>query len=228
KPDKKGTFSRDYAVRVPVEFGKPSFQAERACTFLDQHRQEPFVLHCNYLEPHTPYRSPLGDLHQPEALAIDPSFARDDDPEQIPLRYRLRQGPPGDNEASIRQIRTQYLGNVACVDRSVGRILARLEQHGLTDNTIIVFTSDHGDQLGAHRMVGKSVLYEESVRIPCFVKVPGVRGGHRVMNQWSHIDMTPTLLNLMGQPVPDGLSGRSRAAEIRGESAPAQNIFVQW
>ncbi|MBI4624345.1 MAG: sulfatase-like hydrolase/transferase, partial [Verrucomicrobia bacterium] len=127
-----------------------------------------------------------------------------------------------------REIRTQYLGNVACVDRSIGRILARLDQHGLADNTIVVFTSDHGDQLGAHRMVGKSVMYEESVRIPCFVKAPGVRGGHRVMSSWSHIDMTPTLLDLMGQPVTDGLAGRSRAAEIRGESAPAQDVFVQW
>jgi len=228
KPDKRGTFSRDYAVRVPVEFGKPAFQGERACAFLDQHRQEPFVLHVNYLEPHTPYHSPLSALHAPEALAIDPSFARDDDPEQIPLRYRLRQGSPGDNEAKLRDIRTHYLGNVACVDRSIGRILARLEQHGLADNTVIVFTSDHGDQLGAHRMVGKSVMYEESVRIPCFIKAPGVRGGRRVMSPWSHIDMTPTLLELMGQPVPDGLSGRSRAAEIRGAAAPAQNVFVQW
>lgn len=228
KPDKKDAFSRDYAVRVPVEFGKPAFQAERACTFLDQHRREPFVLHVNYLEPHTPYRSPLGALHPADALPIDPSFARDDDPEQIPLRYRLRQGPPADNEAKLREIRTQYLGNIACVDRSVGRILARLGQHGLADNTIIVFTSDHGDQLGAHRMLGKSVMYEESVRVPCFIKVPGGRAGHRVASPWSHIDMVPTLLALMGQPVPDGLAGRSRAAEVRGESAPAQNVFVQW
>ena len=221
KPDKRGTFSRDYAVRVPIEFGKPAFQAERACTFLDQHRREPFVLHINYLEPHTPYHSPLGALHPPEALPLDASFARDDDPEQIPLRYRLRQGSPGDNEAKLRDIRTHYLGNVACVDRSIGRILARLEEHGLADNTIIVFTSDHGDQLGAHRMVGKSVMYEESVRIPCFIKVPRGRG-HRVMNPWSHIDMVPTLLDLMGQPVPGNLAGRSRAAEVRGGSAPAR------
>ena len=228
KPDKRGTFSREYACRVPVEFGKPAFQAERACSFLDQHRREPFVLHVNYLEPHTPYVSPLHGQHPPEALPMDASFARDDDPEQIPLRYRLRQGPPGDNEAKLRDIRTHYLGNVACVDRSVGLILARLEQHGLTDNTIIVFTSDHGDQLGAHRMVGKSVMYEESVRIPCFIKAPGVRGGHRVLAPWSHIDMTPTLLDLMGQPGSDQLAGRSRAGEVRGGSAPAQNVFVQW
>ncbi len=228
KPDKRGSFSRDYAVRAPIEFGKPAFQAERACAFLDQHRSEPFVLHVNYLEPHTPYHSPLGGLHPPEALPLDASFGRDDDPDQIPLRYRLRQRSPGDNEEKLREIHSQYLGNVACVDRSIGRILARLEQHGLADNTLIVFTSDHGDQLGAHRMVGKSVLYEESVRIPCFIKVPGVRGGHRVAGPWSHIDMTPTLLDLMGQPLPEHLAGRSRAAEVRGGSAPARNIFVQW
>lgn len=228
QPDKKGAFSRDYAVRVPLEFGKPAFQAERACEFLDRHRREPFVLHVNYLEPHTPYRSPLGALHPPEALPIDPSFARDDDPEQIPLRYRMRQESPGNDEAKLREIHSQYLGNVACVDRSVGRILARLEQHGLADNTIVVFTSDHGDQLGAHRMVGKSVMYEESVRIPCFIRVPGGRGGHRVMSPWSHIDLVPTLLALMGQPVPGSLPGRSRAAEVRGGTAAAQDVFVQW
>ncbi|MDO8538850.1 MAG: sulfatase-like hydrolase/transferase [Opitutaceae bacterium] len=227
KPDKRGTFSRDYAVRVPVEFGKPSFQAGRACEFLDRHRREPFVLHVNYLEPHTPYRSPLNGINPPEALPIDPSCTRDDDPEQIPMRYRLRQGPPGNDEAKLREIRTHYLGNVTCVDRSVGRILARLEQHGLTDNTVIVFTSDHGDQLGAHQLMGKSVLYEESVRVPCFIKVPGGRG-HRVASPWSHIDFVPTLLELMGQPVPENLPGRSRAPEVRGESAPARNAFAQW
>jgi arylsulfatase A-like enzyme len=228
KPDKKGAFSRNFAVQLPIEFGKPAFQAERACAFLDQHRREPFVLHVNYLEPHPPYHSPLSDLHAPEALPIDPSFARDDDADQIPLRYRMRQRPKRGTEAELREIRTHYLGNIACVDRSIGRILARLEQHGLTDHTIVVFTSDHGDQLGAHRMTGKSVMYEESLRVPCLIKVPGARGGHRVASPWSHIDLVPTLLELMRQPVPDGLAGRSRANEILGETALAQNVFAQW
>jgi choline-sulfatase len=116
---------------------------------------------------------------------------------------------------------------VACVDRSIGRILARLEQHGLAGHTIIVFTSDHGDQLGAHRMVGKSVMYEESARVPCFIRVPGGRG-HRVPGPWSHIDFVPTLLELMGQPLPPHLAGRSRAAEVRGGTAPATPAFLQW
>jgi arylsulfatase len=225
QPDKKGSFSRDYAVRVPVELGKPSFQAERACAFLDAHRREPFVLHVNYLEPHTPYRSPLNSLHEPDALPMDPSFARDDSAEHIPLRYRLR--VTDQDESELRAIRKHYLGNIACVDRSVGRIIARLEQHGLADNTIIVFTSDHGDQLGAHRMVGKSVMYEESVRVPLFIRVPGGRS-HRVASPWSHVDFVPTLLDLMGQPVAESLPGRSRAAEVRGATAPAQSAFIQW
>ena len=228
KPDGKGEFSRDYAVQAPVEFGKPAFQAERACAFLDQHRREPFILHVNYLEPHPPYHSPLGDMHPSDEWPIDPSFARDDDSEQIPLRYRMRQRPPGADEMRLREIRSHYLGNIACVDRSIGRILSRLEQHGLADNTIVVFTSDHGDQLGAHRMTGKSVMYEESLRVPFFIKVPAARGGQRVASPWSHIDMVPTLLELMRQPVPDGLAGRSRAAEILGESRLAQNVFAQW
>lgn len=227
KPDRNGTFSRNYAVSVPIDYGKPAFQAERACEFLDRHRREPFVLHVNYLEPHTPYRSPLGDRHAAEVLPFEPSVTADDEPEQIPLRYRLRQGGQTDDVAKLREIRRQYLGNVSCVDRSIGRILARLEQHGLADHTIIVFTSDHGDQLGAHRMLGKSVMYEESVRVPCFIRVPGGRG-HHVSAPWSHIDFVPTLLELMGQPVPESLAGRSRAAEVRGDSARAEDVFVQW
>jgi arylsulfatase A-like enzyme len=226
QPDRRGNFSRNYACSVPVEFGKPAFQAERACAFLDQHRREPFVLHVNYLEPHTPYLSPLHALHPAEALPVDASYTRDDEAEHIPLRYRNRKDAP-DSEARLREIRTHYLGNVACVDRSVGRILARLEQHGLTDHTIVVFTSDHGDQLGAHRLMGKSVMYEESVRVPCFLKVPGGRG-RLIAGGWSHIDLVPTLLELMSQPVPDGLAGRSRAAEVRGATAPPPNVFVQW
>lgn len=112
-----------------------------------------------------------------------------------------------------------YLGLVALVDDQVGRLVAMLAERGELDNTIIVFTSDHGDMMGAHRLMEKGHLlpYEEATHIPLLIKVPGVTGGQRSSELMSMIDVAPTLLELAGVDVPPGLDGRSMAQLITGQ-----------
>jgi choline-sulfatase len=234
QPDKGQYYSRQFACGVPIEDGKPAFQARKAKDFLTRHRHDPFVLHVSYLEPHTPYISPLHELYKPEEMRLDDSYAQED-MDGVPRRYRLRraffeQAHGYLSDLDRKDITTQYWGNISVVDRSIGQILTHLEQLGLADDTIVVFTSDHGDQMSAHGMWFKEVMYQESLRVPYLIRVPGARGGRRISSPVSHIDLVPTLLELMGASIPAALSGESLAPLIRDEvSRPRQPfVFAEW
>ncbi|MGH8019352.1 MAG: sulfatase-like hydrolase/transferase [Opitutaceae bacterium] len=214
-------FSREYAVQLPVELGKPAFQAGRAIDFLRRHRASPFILHVNYLEPHTPYFSPLRDRYEDDPCRPDETYFTTNDP-GFPVRYQMKQGSfarDGEfsSEARVCEIRRHYHANVTVVDRSVGLILTELERLGLADSTIVVFTSGHGDQMSAHRLWHKEVMFQESLRVPYLVRVPGARGGRVVKDPVSHIDIVPTMLELPGARAPESLPGQSLGPLLRDE-----------
>jgi len=133
-------------------------------------------------------------------------------------------------EAGCRRTWAQYWGNITLVDRAVGEILGALHETGLAERTIVIFTSDHGDMMGDHGLFEKCVLYEEAVRVPLLVRVPWLGHGPRLIpGRISQIDLVPTLLDLLGEPIPAGLQGQSRSAVLRGEATLTGNdVFVEW
>jgi arylsulfatase A-like enzyme len=238
KPDtESNTFGRSYCARLPLDHCKPSFLEKQACDFLDRHKADPFVLHVNYLEPHMPFYGPLDNEHDPAEVDLPANF-EDDLEDNEPLRYRLMRAyfheKGFDNlelktESDWRRMIANYWGLVTQVDLSVGGILERLEDLGLAESTIVVYTSDHGDMMGSHRLLTKTVSYEESVGIPWLIRDP--RGGARqrlVENPVSQIDMVPTLLDLMNGPKDYKLSGKSLVPVMKGEEERAEPIFIQW
>lgn len=233
-PDRdENAFSRDYACRLPLEQGKPAFQAEVACDFIERHSSEPWMLYVSYLEPHTPFVSPLSHLYPEEEMELAESYRAEPDPSR-PIRYALLQEYHERKYGRhLRRDRNHfqsgYWGNVTTVDRSVGRILSKLEQLGLAEDTIVVFTSDHGEMMSDHRMWEKGVFYEQAMRVPTLIRVPGLtdRGG-RIEHQMSHINLVPTLLDLMASEVPEILPGRSVAPLIRGSDLPHETVFGTW
>jgi choline-sulfatase len=150
----------------------------------------------------------------------------------MPLRYRLRQERDrtryGDPPEKYREAKRNYFGLISLVDRSIGAILAKLEALGLGDNTIVVHTSDHGDMMTAHGLMRKEVLFQESVRVPYLVRLPGHRKGFSISQPVSHIDFAPTILDLLGKAPHEQCVGRSRAPLVRGESMDPETIFLQW
>jgi arylsulfatase A-like enzyme len=111
-----------------------------------------------------------------------------------------------------------YYGAISCVDDLVGRLLTKLSDIGILDNTMIVFVSDHGDNLGSHGLFNKNSLIEESIRIPFIVYDP--RYGQRVINEdhiASIIDVMPTVLELVGIPVPDHIQGSDLSSLVTGQ-----------
>jgi arylsulfatase A-like enzyme len=127
-----------------------------------------------------------------------------------------------------RAMKQRYLGLVTMVDQSIGGILSCLERAELLDQTIVVHTSDHGDMLGAHHLFGKEVMFEEAVRVPYLIRMPGQGQSLRVVQPVSHIDFLPTLLDLLGEPKPNQCAGNSLAPLLRGESMRPGNIFMEW
>ena len=232
QPDSGGQFSRAFAARRPIEHCKPKFLELKACDFLRRHRDEPFILYVNFLEPHMPFFGPLDDEHDPMQIELPANFA---DPleENEPLRYRLIReycrAKYGETEADFRQLIARYWGLVTQVDRSVGAILKALDELGLAENTIVVYTSDHGDMMGSHHMVEKSVMYEEAVRIPWLIRVPYLRIKHQLVEQpVSQIDMVPTLLDLLGLRRELNVPGQSLLPLIKGGQVAQDHAYIQW
>ena len=231
-------FGRYMAARMPEEFTKAAFLGREAADFIRRNKDNPFLLYVNFLEPHMPFTGPFDDMYDPEQLPVGPTFL--EKPESAASLYnRLMaeawmhstfEGHDLSSEAGWLKLRAQYWGLVTLVDRSVGRILSALHECGLDEKTIVVFTSDHGDMMGDHGILAKCVMYEEAVRAPLLVRIPWVSRGHRrIGGRISQIDLVPTLLDLIGEPIPEHLEGESRAAVLAGDATPADNdVFIEW
>jgi len=244
-PDKQnGRFSELAISNLPIELSRPKFLEKCACEFIEKHQRDPFILVVGFVEPHSPYNGPLNDEHPLDQIELDATATRPES-ENIPLRYRLmrewqqaeavldRERLPtqlffGVTPEEYRSIKQRYLGLVTLVDQSIGAILACLERVGLTDNTIFVHTSDHGDSLGAHHLFGKETMFEEATRVPLLVRLPGQRASKTITRPVSHIDFVPTLLDLLGQPNNPQCAGKSLVPLITEEAAPPQNVFLEW
>ena len=244
-PDKQdGRFSEVAISNLPLDLSRPKFLERHACEFIDKHRRDPFILVVGFVEPHSPYNGPLNDEHLLDQVELD-ATATLPETEDIPLRYRLmrewqqaeaildRQRLPtqlffGITPEEYRSIKQRYLGLVTLVDQSIGAILACLERCDLTDNTIVVHTSDHGDSLGAHHLFGKETMFEAATRVPLLIRLRGQTRAKTVPRPVSHIDFVPTLLDLLGQPNHTQCAGKSLLPLINEEAAAPENVFLEW
>jgi len=244
-PDKdNGRFSELAISSLPVELSRPKFLERHASEFIEKHRNDPFILVVGFVEPHSPYNGPLNYEHQLDQLDLD-ATATLPESENVPLRYRLmrewqqaeakldRERLPaqlffGITPEEYRRIKQRYLGLVTLVDQSIGAILASLERFALTDTTIVVHTSDHGDSLGAHHLFGKETMFEEATRVPLLIRLPGQTRVKTIQQPISHIDFVPTLLDLLGQPKHAQCAGKSLFSLINDETVPPENVFLEW
>ena len=230
-------FSREMAAKLPEHYTKARWLAREAVRFISENRELPFVLYVNFLEPHMPYDGPLNDMYPRDQLGTGPQFLQRP-PKNASILNRVFadyymqstfEGHDLSTEAGWREMRARYWGNVTLVDRSVGVILGALEELGLADHTIVVYTSEHGEMMGDHGMYNKMVMYEEAIKVPLIMRVPGLgKGGNVVKGRVSQVDLVPTLLELMGESIPHELQGESLVPVLRGESTLAKNdVFVQ-
>ncbi len=219
-------FSRKFVTTLPYCDGKPSYLASKAVDFMARHCDDPFILYVSYLEPHSPFAGPFDDLHDdiplPSGYSCPPG-------EYDPVRYRARTRRMSHEQ--WERFNRNYAGLCHAVDRSVGTILGALDSLGLRENTIVVFTADHGEMMGSHGMLNKSVMYEEALRVPLMFRIPG-KGAARIGRNVTNIDLVPTLVELLGRdPLRFGhLQGRSLVGVMNGMPRKGDDgyIYMLW
>jgi len=197
-------------------------KVERVLGWIDAHGREPFFLFWHTFEVHAPYVAPgfLGDV-LPEARARALAKRLQGLPEKGGWKQvRAAKRVMRQHEAYTPEVTNAlYDGGVRSFDRWLGALLDGLEARGLDDRTILVVTSDHGEQLGDagrpapfgdgfYNVHGHS-LFEEMIRIPLILRLPGREGGRRIPEVSASIDVVPTILDLLGLPVPPEVQGRS-------------------
>ncbi len=191
--------------------------AKKACELIRAHKDEPFFIAVGFVRPHVPFVAPkkyfkdypFEDIVMPEVIEGD----WDDIPKRG-INYVTSVNGQMDEEDEKKAVAAYYAA-VAFMDAQVGKVLKTLDEEGLTDKTIVVFTSDHGFHLGEHKFWMKVSLHEESVKIPLVIKVPGKkyaggRGQSAVCNSFIElIDLYPTLAELAGLEYSEHLQGKS-------------------
>jgi len=226
---RRNCFGRDQVTSFPYEHSKPAFLKEKACNFLEKNSHRPFALFVNFLEPHMPFSGPFNEEHDPEEITLPENFA-DVPGEKDPLFYRytkqVRHKQFGSDEKTIRAIIRNYWGLVSQVDKALGGIMETLKKLGLDDNTIVVYTSDHGDMMGSHGLVAKQVMYEEAVKVPWLMRIPGIKPG-KIDGRFSQIDLVPTLLDLMNRNSASELQGESLVEVIKCRKQPEEPVFIE-
>jgi choline-sulfatase len=119
-----------------------------------------------------------------------------------------------------------YLGMVAMLDQCVAKVIEALRAAGLYDDAVIVFSSDHGEMLGSHRLFGKMCMYEEATRVPLMIKLPGQKRSRRVLKLTDHLDLAATLPAFGGAPAMRGSTGRSLKSIAEGTPSVDQRPHV--
>ncbi len=217
--DPTGVYANN-TVYHPRKFSTDLF-ADTAIDFLHNYRgAEPFFLYTAFTAPHDPRTPPkrFADLYPPDKIPVPPNFASAHpfDNGELHIRDEDLAPHPRTPQRIQREI-AAYYGMVSSVDTGIGRILAALEASGQADNTIVVYTADHGIALGQHGLLGKQNLYDHSVRVPLIMRGPGIAAGQRsdaLLYSW---DLFPTLCDLAGIDSPADLDARSLLPLLRGE-----------
>ncbi|MCB1715467.1 MAG: choline-sulfatase, partial [Candidatus Competibacteraceae bacterium] len=192
----------------------------------------PFALCVSFTHPHDPYatRRKYWDLYADDSIdlpAVPAPAYEQRDPHSQRLHHISDMGRFEISDEEIRNARRAYYGNVSYIDDCFGQLLDVLRATGLDKNTLILFTSDHGDMLGEHGLWYKMTFREWACRVPLMVYAPGRYAAHRVTQPVSHVDILPTLLDLAGgmepvEPVAGHslqglLEGGQEAREVIGE-----------
>lgn len=225
-PDDVHAFSQ-----LPPDLHVEAFSAGRAEQFVRSHAGgRPWCVVLSFYGPHHPVAppKPWDDMYPMEQVQLPPNHR--DTLEGKPLRqfngdtYRL----PKWSDDQFKDYIRRYWGYCSYIDSQIGRVFEALRQTGQWDNTIVIFTSDHGDMLAAHGMIHKlgTCGYEELYRVPTIVHIPGVtRAGSRRSQLASNIDLLPTILEASGIPLPSKLDGKSLIPVLKDPSAPGREAI---
>lgn len=222
------TYSAPQAWRtaIPEELYPTSYVAERTCDYLDEHAKDkdakPFFIQCSFPDPHHPFTPPgkYWDMYDPQDMPLPKSFYSNHElPSHLAAIHKLRddgkanrdgQRAIGINETDAREAMALNYGQVTMVDDCVGRVLTKLTEFGMDEDTVVIFTTDHGDFLGDHQLLLKAALhYQGLVRVPFIMADPKTEDAGSVREDLSGtVDIAATVLARAGLAPQNGNQGR--------------------
>jgi arylsulfatase A-like enzyme len=221
------TYDPDTGARQQSEGWSPIAMTDQAVGIINGRKQapdEPWMMVVSYNPPHPPYQA-IAEHERP--------YHSDDFKLRPNVRYSMQdmENPVAalHDEAGLRKVMLDYYGAITGIDEQFARLLKALDESGQADNTIVVFTSDHGEMLGSHGRMQKQCPFEEAVRVPFMVRYPGVtRSKAKSDTLFAAIDIYPTLCGLAGIAVPRHCEGRDLSAVMRGEplAPPPEYTFL--
>ncbi len=218
------------------EFYFDSYFTEKTLEALkSRNREKPLLLNAMFLAPHPPLQIPdpwyslVGDLEfeMPENVGVYY-------PRQSPLQMYNLTGVIGSkySRKEWKEAWRVYLGLVAMLDHCVGRLLEELKDQGIYEDSLILFTSDHGEMLGSHSLFQKMCMYEESARVPLYIKFPkGFPLAKKEIRQVvEHVDVLPTLCDFLGLKAPHQMDGQSLMPLLKGQvqENEEETAFIQY
>jgi arylsulfatase A-like enzyme len=218
----EGVYPLEDAV-VNDQFSTNIF-CDSAINFIEkQEEDQPFFLYVAFTSPHDPRTAPkeYADMYDPHDIPLPKNFmsihpfdngemfVRD---EQLACLPRI--------PAEVCRHIADYYAMITHMDAQMGRVLEALESKGLADNTIVVYTSDHGLSVGQHGLMGKQNLYDHSIRIPLIVRGPGLPENVRIDDLTCQMDIFPTLCELSHIPIPQTVVGKSMLSLLEGNKDP--------
>ncbi|MBT5665203.1 MAG: alkaline phosphatase family protein [Rhodospirillaceae bacterium] len=236
------------ASRIPQELSDTTWATECALEYLRGPESDPWFLHLGYYRPHPPFIAPAPyNAHYDPAEVPAPVRAASPEHEaaQHPLLghyvndieqlsfFENGQGRGADmSEDEVRMMRASYYGMISEIDDHLGRVIGHLKETGQYDDTLIILTSDHGEQLGDHHLLGKVGYFDESFHIPLVIRDPSshadVSRGAIVDKFTGCIDVMPTILDWIGAETPRTCDGSSLAPFLHGETPTDWRTEIQF
>ena len=223
-----------------AEHSDTAFLAGQAMSYMEANASDDWFVHLVFLRPHPPLiaPAPYNTLYNWQDLA-GPAPVETDVHPFIQL-WRLVVSDPdyfmsgvsmaGLSDEGIKQARAIYMGLISEVDHHIGQVIECLKRTGQWDDTLIVFTSDHGEELGDHGLWGKGGFYDGSYHVPLIVRDPKADGGSRVTAFTEHVDLAPTILNWLGKDAPHVWDGHSLLPWVSGKTPEAwrNGVFLEF
>jgi arylsulfatase A-like enzyme len=233
---------------LPVAFHNSTWIGDRTIDYLREHRDRPFCAWASFPDPHHPFDAPEPwcYLHHPDD--VDLPAHRTLDLERRPWWHRasLEGRPqmandrlrkfreeasrtPVQTDAQLRHLIANYYGMISLIDHQVGRIRLALRDLGLDRNTIVVYSTDHGDWLGDHGLILKGPMaYEGLLRVGLLVEGPGVPAGKVVPDPVSTVDLPATFCDYAGCTLPDGAHSQTLRPLIERDDASRDFAYSEW
>ena len=233
---------------LPVAWHHSSWVADRSIAYLQDHRDEPFCLWASFPDPHDPMDCPhpWSRMHHPDEVDLPRHRVRDFErrpwwyqkvadsvPDVADPELRARRSfagrSPLQNDEQLRHIIANYYSMISLVDHNTGRILNALAELGLAENTLVIYTSDHGDWLGDHGLVNKGpLLFESVLRVGMILRGPGIPAGGAISEPVATTDLTPTILAAQGLSPASPVNGRSLLPLINAPGNTRDFAYHEW